>query len=170
MLGGALEDLAHVLDVRVHRAGDEGRLGRERHAQRVEGPVERPDGGGLGDLALLRGRGVLPLRQPVDPVVEEQDLEVDVAAQRVDEVVAADGQRVAVAGDDPHRQVRARYCQAGRNGRGAAVAESHGASRSATNWYVMPSRTKVEFERKRCTTDTCAPASDIATLHSVREW
>src|SRR3712207_8089365 len=48
---------------------------------------------GLRDLALLAGGRVLALRQAVDPVVEQQDLEVDVAPQRVDQVVTADGQR-----------------------------------------------------------------------------
>src|SRR3712207_9277773 len=43
----------------------------------------------LGDLAELRCRRVLPLGQPVDLVVEQNDGEVDVAAQGVDEVVAA---------------------------------------------------------------------------------
>src|SRR5690348_17916775 len=35
----------------------------------------------------------------------QQDRQVDVAAQRVDQVVAADRQRVAVPGDHPDRQV-----------------------------------------------------------------
>ena len=48
---------------------------------------------------------VLALRQPVDPVVEEQDRDVDVPAQRVDQVVAADRERVAVARHDPDGEV-----------------------------------------------------------------
>jgi hypothetical protein len=43
----------------------------------------------------------------------------------VDEVVAADGQGVAVAGDDPDRQVGAGHGQAGGDGRGAAVDGVH---------------------------------------------
>jgi hypothetical protein len=61
----------------------------------------------LGDLARLRRGRVLPLGEAVDAVVEQQDGEVDVAPQRVDEVVATDRQRVAVTGDDPHVEVGA---------------------------------------------------------------
>ena len=72
-----------------------------------------------------RGGRVLALGQPVDPVVEQQDRQVHVAAQRVDQVVAADRQRVAVAGDHPHRQVRPGGGQAGRDRRRAAVDRVH---------------------------------------------
>ena len=47
------------------------------------------------------GGRVLAFGEAVDAVVEEEDFEVDVAAEDVDEVVAADGEGVAVAGDDP---------------------------------------------------------------------
>ena len=40
----------------------------------------------------------------VDLVVEQQDVQIDVAPQRVHQVIAADGQAVAVAGDDPDIQ------------------------------------------------------------------
>ena len=40
---------------------------------------------------------------------------------RVHQVVAADAERVAVAGDDPHLQVRAHRLQPRRDGGGAAV-------------------------------------------------
>ena len=74
---------------------------------RVERVVDRADRRRLGDLADLRGRRVLALGQAVDAVVEEQDVDVDVAAQHVDQVVAADARAVAVAGDHPHRRARA---------------------------------------------------------------
>jgi hypothetical protein len=103
--GRGLEGLAHVLQVGVVGPGHEGGLGRDREAQRVQGPLERAQGRALGRLALLRRGRVLALRQPVDPVVEEEDLQVDVAADRVQEVVAADREAVAVTGDDEDRQV-----------------------------------------------------------------
>ena len=71
----------------------------------------------LRHLAQLGGGRVLALGQPVDPVVEEQDRQVDVAPQRVDEVVAADRQRVAVAGDHPHVEVGSGHGEAGGDGR-----------------------------------------------------
>jgi hypothetical protein len=74
---------------------------------------------------VRRGGGVLAFGEAVDPVVEEEDLEVDVAAQGVDEVVAADGQCVAVAGDDPDGQVAAGGGESGGDGGGAAVDGVH---------------------------------------------
>ena len=79
--------------VRATNAG----LGAEGERQRVERVVEAAERRRLRDLADLAGGRVLALGEPVDLVVEQQDREVDVAAQRVDEVVAADRQRVAVA-------------------------------------------------------------------------
>ena len=91
----------------------------------LNGCVDRAHRRRLGDLAEL-GRGrVLALGQAVDAVVEQQDLQVDVAAHRVDQVVAADRQRVAVAGHDPDRQVGAGGRQAGRDRRRAAVDRVH---------------------------------------------
>ena len=79
------------------------------------GRATAPSGRRLGLHADL-GRGrVLALGEPVDLVVEEQDLQIHVAAQHVDEVIAADRQRVAVAGDDPDRELRARELEPGRD-------------------------------------------------------
>ena len=125
VLGGRAQHLGEVLAVGVHGPRDERRLGAEGQRHRVERGVHRAHRRRLGDLADLGGGGVLALGQAVDPVVEQQDLEVDVAAQRVDQVVAADRQRVAVTGDDPHRQVRPRGGQAGGDGRRAAVDRVH---------------------------------------------
>ena len=125
VLRGRPQRLGEVLAVGVGRAGHEGGLGAEREGDRVERVVDRAHRGGLGDLADLGRGGVLPLGQAVDPVVEQQDLEVDVASQRVDQVVAPDRQRVTVTGHDPHRQVAARGGQAGGDGRRAAVDRVH---------------------------------------------
>ncbi len=68
-----------------------------------------------------RRRRVLAFRQAVDLVVEQQDLEADVAAQRVQQVVAADRQAVAVAGDDPDVELGVRELEPRRDRRRAAV-------------------------------------------------
>ncbi len=118
---GAAEGLLHVLAVHVVGPGHEGGLGPEGQADRVERRLERPEGCRLGHLALLGGGRVLALGQPVDLVVEEEDGDVDVPAQRVDEVVAADGEGVAVTGDDPDVEVGTGHGQPGGHGRGPAV-------------------------------------------------
>src|SRR2546427_1424653 len=70
---------------------------------------------GVLDRALRRGgrtrpapRGgrVLPLGEPVDLVVEEDDLEIHVAAQHVQHVVPADREAVAVSGDEDRKSTR----------------------------------------------------------------
>ena len=108
-------------DLHVDGAGEEGSLGAYDQLARVEGLLDRAVGRGLGDLAQLRGGGVLPLGQAVDLVVEENDVQVDVAADGVDEVVAADGQRVAVTGRHPDREARVGHLDARCHGVGAAV-------------------------------------------------
>ncbi len=125
MLVSGLEQLLCVVAVHVQGPGHEGRLGSERQRHRVERVVDRPVGRRLGHLSRLRGRGVLALGQPVDLVVEQQDLDVDVPSQGVDEVVATDGEGIAVTGDHPHRQVGAGGCDPGGDGRGPAVDRVH---------------------------------------------
>src|SRR3712207_7870295 len=82
---------------------------------RRDGVVDDAHRGGLRLLAELGGGAVLPLRQPVDAVVEEDDVEVEVAPDGVHEVVAADGEAVAVARHDPHRKLGVRSLDAGRH-------------------------------------------------------
>ena len=91
--------------------------------ERIERRIDRAVRGALGDLAQFRRRRVLTLGEAVDAVVEQQDGQVDVASQRVDEVVAADRQPVAVAGDHPHVEVGPGHCDTGGDGRGTAVDE-----------------------------------------------
>ena len=102
MRGCPSQHFRDVLAVGVDRARDEARLGADGDAERVERLVDRACGRRARPLAARARRRVLALRQPVDLVVEEQDGDVHVAPQRVDEVVTADRQRVAVAGHDPH--------------------------------------------------------------------
>jgi hypothetical protein len=125
VLGSGAQDLDEALLVAIDGAGDERRAGADGERQRIERRVDRAGGRRLGDLADLARRRGLALRQAVDAVVEEQDLDRDVAAQRVDQVVGADRQRIAVAGDDPHRQVVARGGQPGRDRGGAPVDGVH---------------------------------------------
>ena len=118
---GGHEALLREVDLHVDRAGEERALGADDQLARVEGLLDRAVGRGLGDLAQLRGGGVLSLGQSVDLVVEEDDVQVDVAADGVDEVVAADGQRVAVTGRHPDREARVGHLDARCHGVGAAV-------------------------------------------------
>src|SRR5215218_2431460 len=88
-----------MLAVRIDGPRHERGLGAKGQRNRVERVIQRAHRCRLGDLAELRSGGVLALRQPVDPIVEQQDCQVDVASQYVDQMVAADRQRVAITGD-----------------------------------------------------------------------
>ena len=113
--------LLRELYLHVDRAGEERALGADDQFARVERLLDRSVGRRLGDLAELRGGRVLALRQSVDLVVEEDDVQVHVAADGVDEVVAADGQRVAVTGRHPDVQARVGDLHARSHGIGTAV-------------------------------------------------
>ena len=73
--------------------------------KRMQRIIDRAHRCALGHLAQGRSRRILPLGQPINPVVEQQDVDVEIAPDGVHQVVAADRQRVAVARDHPHRQV-----------------------------------------------------------------
>ena len=88
---------------------------------RVEGLLDGAVGRRLGYLSQLCGGRVLTLGQTVDLVVEEYDVKVDIAAYGVNEVVAADGQRVAVTGAYPDAETRVGNLDSRSYGAGAAV-------------------------------------------------
>ena len=111
----------HVLGIAVHRTGDERCICAECKRHGIERMVDRPVGRTLRDFALLRGGAVLPLRQAVYLVIEQQDLHVYVAAQEVDQVIPSYGEGVAVSRDDPYVQVGAACLESRGNGRGASV-------------------------------------------------
>ena len=122
---GLAEDVHHVLAVEIVGTSNEAGLGAQRDRERVEGRIDGTERRALGDLADLGCRRVLAFRQPVDAVVEQQDRQVDVAPQRMDEVVAADRQTVAVARDDPHIEVGPSDSETGGDGRGTTVNAMH---------------------------------------------
>ena len=108
-----------VVAVHVDRPGDEGRLRPEGEAHGVERPIQRPHGAGLRRLPHLGGRRVLALGEAVDLVIEQDDVEVDVSAERMDEVVATDRESIPITGDDPDGEVGVR-CRDPRRDRGGA--------------------------------------------------
>ena len=81
--------------------------------QRSKGGSTLAVTGGGGPVAHAHGGRGLAAGHAVDLVVEEDAGEVDVAPAGVDEVVAADGGAVAVAGEHHHGEVRAGHLDAG---------------------------------------------------------
>ena len=68
-----------------------------------------------------RGRRGLSAGHGVDQVVDADDFQVDVAPRRVNQVIAADGEQVAVAGVDHDVQLGIRQLQSGGERNRAAV-------------------------------------------------
>src|SRR5690606_17936745 len=97
------------------------RAAAERESTRLRRPVDRALRRRRRGRADAAGRRVLPLGEAVDLVVEQHDLHVHVTAQHVHQVVAADRQAIAVAGDQPDVEFRIGELDTGRERRRAAV-------------------------------------------------
>ena len=115
-----LEDIGQVL-VHVDATGDEAGAGTEREGAGTGRAVDRSERRRRRARADPAGRRILAFRKAVYLIVEKQYLAVEVAAEHVHRMVAADRQRIAVAGDDPHVELGIGELDAGREGRCAAV-------------------------------------------------
>ena len=78
--------------------------------------IDRTGGSRRAASANPAGGGGLPLGQAINLVVEQQNLHVHIAAQHMHQMVATDGQPIAVAGYQPHIQIRIGQFDAGCNG------------------------------------------------------
>ena len=118
----ALRDQVHrPLDVAREGAPDPRRPERDRELARVERALGVAVVRRLRLVARRRRRRHLPLRQAVDLVVHQEIGQVEVSAGRVEEVIAADGEAVAVAADRHDVQLGAGDLDAGRERQGAAM-------------------------------------------------
>ena len=120
----ALRRLQHrdqVLLLGVDGAGDEAGAGAQRELHRRHRILHRTAGRRRAPRADPRRGRILPLGQAVDLVVEQQDLQVDVAPKHVQHVVAADRQAVTVAGDHPDVELRVGHLHPGGDRRRPAV-------------------------------------------------
>ena len=97
VLVGSLQHLYAALGVGGYAASEESSAGAEAELCRAEGILYRAIGARLRDKASWRRGRILALGESVDAVVEQDDVDVDVSAVGMDEVVASDGQSVAVA-------------------------------------------------------------------------
>ena len=115
MLGSGDENLLVERHFGVEAAGKEGAACAEYECARDERVLDGTVRRGLGDLAEFGGRGILTLGQTVDLVVEEDDVDVDVAADGVDKVVTADCEGVTVTGCLPDAEGRVGHLHTGGN-------------------------------------------------------
>ena len=109
--------MGFVLVVRATKRGAR----RNRLLHRVDRVVHRaPDVGLALEAERGRGRGLL-LGQAIDPVVHRHAGQLDVLARGVGEMIAADGEEVAVAAKHKHVQVGPRKRDAAGEGQRAAM-------------------------------------------------
>lgn len=105
------------------RAGDEGGAGSDEFFHRVDRPVDRPGGIGLGFVADSGSGRRLLLRQPIDVIVHDDVSEIDVLAGAVLEMVAADRKPVAIAAENEDMEVGTGEAYARRQWQSAPVNE-----------------------------------------------
>ena len=113
--------LDHVVDLRGMGASDEGGAAVDERAHRIDGLVEGAPGVGLGFEAERRGGRCLLFRQAVNGVIHDDVGHAWIFAGGVDEVVAADGEAVAVSAEDEDMQIVAAETDASGKGERAAV-------------------------------------------------
>src|SRR5579863_3340150 len=118
---GSPENLGHVLAVHIVGTGYERRLGTKGQRNGVVRVVKRPERRGFCYLSGLRRRGVLPLCETVNLIVEQDDREIDVPAEGVQQMVAPYRKSIPVTGYNPDVEIRTRNCQPGGERRGAPV-------------------------------------------------
>src|SRR5689334_15693891 len=94
-----------MIRIRINGPCDKSSLSGQSRLNGMDWLFDRAERAGFGTFAKL-GRGrVLALGQPINPIIKEEDLNVEVAAQAMDEVVGPDGQPVAIACDNPDGQI-----------------------------------------------------------------
>ena len=68
---GSFKSLNHVLHIRVRGTGNEGRLAPQSKQQWIDWMIHRTERSTLRLFSHFRGRAVLPLGQPVYPIIEK---------------------------------------------------------------------------------------------------
>ena len=109
------------LHVHIEAAGEEGTAGTDDQLTGREGILHSAVGRSLGDGAELGCRAVLSLGEAVYLVVEQDDVQVDITADGVDEVVATDGEGITVTACLPYAELGSGHLQTGGESRSTAV-------------------------------------------------
>ena len=107
MVHSGFHHLQQMIRIRMRRAGHKGRAGGDQLLHRVDRLIHRAPGVGLAFEAKRRRGGRLFLGQAIDPVVHDDVGHLDILAGRVIDVIAADGEGIAVTAEHEHMQVRA---------------------------------------------------------------
>lgn len=115
VMGGTFEDVGEVLDIDIDGASGKRGFRADGDAEGGDGIINGSVRSTFGTGSEGAGRGVLSLGEPVNLVVKQDNVEVNVTADGMHEVVAADGERVSVSGDHPDLHIGACDFDAGCN-------------------------------------------------------
>src|SRR6185312_3943814 len=121
----AQEHLLQMLGIAVHASRHETGIRTHRQGEGIEGMIDASERRGFRDLMFLRRRRILALGQPIDLVVEEHDIEIEIPPQQMNGVIPADTQTVPVPGDYPNAQFGSRGFETRRDGRRSAMDGMH---------------------------------------------
>ena len=99
---GLQKDFRHVLGIGIHGAGKECGTGAKTNFGGEEGIIDGTHRCGFCNSPDFGGGRVLAFGQAIDLIVKENDVDIDVAADGMDEMIATDREPVPVSCDDPY--------------------------------------------------------------------
>ncbi len=76
MFGSSLEGHGQMLDIGIHASRNESCIGAKGNRHRIQWMIDGTHRSALRDLSLHAGRRILPLRQSIDSIVEEDHIYV----------------------------------------------------------------------------------------------
>ena len=63
-------------------------------------------GGGFFDEPTVGRRRILSFRQSIDFIVYQYNIDIDITSHRMDEMIPADSQTIAITGNKPYAKIR----------------------------------------------------------------
>jgi len=122
---GAQQHLLQVFRIAIHTAGDEGSIRAQRQRQRIERMIYAAGRRGFGYLVYLRGWRILAFCKTIYLVIEQQNINVEIAAQQVNGMVSPNAEPIAIACNDPDAKFGAGGFKAGGYSSGATMNRVH---------------------------------------------
>src|SRR3990172_8445930 len=94
-----------MLRIDIQRSSHKRSFRCKRNVKRINRIIDRTHRSRFRLLSKLRSWRILALRKAVNPVIKKDDLEIDVAADAVNEMISTNAEPVAVARNDPYIQI-----------------------------------------------------------------
>ena len=116
-----MHHLHHMVHLRGMAAGDEGGTAINQRAHRIDRLIVGAPRIGLGFEADGRSGGGLLLGQTINRIVHDDIRHARIFTRRVDEVITADGEAIAVTAKHKNMQIIAAEADTGGKRQGAAV-------------------------------------------------